>query len=72
MNRKLVFNAALIWKELSETDTLTVNKLRTLTKLTEMEIDAALDWLRHENKISVSMNENEKKVCKTDDVLIYV
>lgn len=72
MNKRLVFNAALIWKELSETETLTVNRLKSLTKLTEMEIEASLDWLKHENKISISMHENEKKISKTDDVMIYV
>ncbi|MGL5785393.1 MAG: winged helix-turn-helix domain-containing protein [Bacteroidales bacterium] len=72
MNRKLVINAALIWKELEYAETLTVNKLRSLTKLTELEIDAALDWLKHENKISVSTLGSERQINKTDEVLIYV
>lgn len=72
MNKRLIFNAALIWKELSEAETLTVNKLRSLTKLTEMEIEASLDWLKHENKISDFIHENERKISRIDDVMIYV
>lgn len=72
MNRKLVINAALIWKELGYAETLTVNKLRSLTKLTEIEIEAALDWLKHENKIAVSVLGDERQINKTDEVMIYV
>ncbi|MGL5318577.1 MAG: winged helix-turn-helix domain-containing protein [Bacteroidales bacterium] len=72
MNRKLILNAFLIWKELNSVESLTLSKLRSLTKLTEMEIEASLQWLLHEQKILISSDENEKRISKKDNVLIYI
>lgn len=72
MNKRLVFNAVLIWKELSQRESQTVKRLRSLTKLTEIEIEASLEWLKHEKKITVLTCEDEKRVSRADEVLIYI
>ncbi|MGL5228924.1 MAG: winged helix-turn-helix domain-containing protein, partial [Bacteroidales bacterium] len=71
MKKRIVLNAALIWKELMDAEAFSIHKLRSLTKLSEMEFEAALDWLIHEKKVSIEGFEGERQIAKADAELMY-
>lgn len=54
--------AGVVWNALDKEGTLSVKKLKKLTKLKEKEIYAALGWLAREGKINVAEDDTDVMV----------
>lgn len=53
--------AGLVWNALNEADVLDKKQIKTITKLKDKEIYAALGWLARENKINFIESEDNKE-----------
>ncbi len=56
-------NAGLVWKALNENGAMSVQALKTVTKIrTEKDLYAALGWLAREEKLAFTEKEQELQV----------
>lgn len=53
--------AGQVWTALNEADALGVKQLRTITKLKDKEVYAAIGWLAREGKINVVPSDEDPK-----------
>ena len=54
-------SAGLVWKALDEAVVLGVKQLRTITKLKEKEVYAAIGWLAREGKVTLQPSDTDAK-----------
>lgn len=54
--------AGLVWSALNEADVLDKKQIKTITKLKDKEIYAAIGWLARENKITFEESGDGKEI----------
>lgn len=54
--------AGLVWNALNDADVLGTKQIKKETKLKDKELFAAIGWLARENKITISVSEDEKEL----------
>lgn len=62
MNKEVIgLNAGKVWEALNAADAMGVKQLKKVTKLKDKELFAALGWLAREDKIEITVDDEDEK-----------